>query len=213
MAYAQQHKVPKKAERLNGKRVKGRPTKFSKSLEESGGDKGLVNESSIIRALNVELAEATPSTETQTDGNTSVIASSSIQNPDISQERSSETTITTLDGNPTKGNVLVDNSDSLRPLSHDEESSPVVTEIKGHDGSVDNPSKQRNEDDLYCPECYLPLHPDPTPEKLYIFLHALRYTSASLGAFETRLPEWSAKDYIWEGAVKMLSASSSSVPR
>ncbi|KAI5119821.1 hypothetical protein M0805_004756 [Coniferiporia weirii] len=51
---------------------------------------------------------------------------------------------------------------------------------------------------LYCTECYLPLHPDPKPEKLYIFLHALRYTSASLGAFETRLPEWAAKGYVWE---------------
>lgn len=53
-------------------------------------------------------------------------------------------------------------------------------------------------DALYCPECYLPLHPDPAPEKLYIFLHALRYTSASLGAFETRLPEWAAEGYVWE---------------
>ena len=53
-------------------------------------------------------------------------------------------------------------------------------------------------DALYCPECYLPLHPDPAPEKLYIFLHALRYTSSSLGAFETALPEWAAKGYVWE---------------
>lgn len=53
-------------------------------------------------------------------------------------------------------------------------------------------------DALYCPECYLPLHPDPAPEKLFIFLHALRYTSASLGAFETPLPEWAAPGYVWE---------------
>lgn len=51
---------------------------------------------------------------------------------------------------------------------------------------------------LYCPECYLPLHPDPKPEKLYIFLHALRYTSTSLGAFETPLPEWAVEGYTWE---------------
>ncbi|PBK71297.1 pseudouridine synthase [Armillaria solidipes] len=49
----------------------------------------------------------------------------------------------------------------------------------------------------YCPECYLPLHPDPKPEKLYIFLHALRYTT-SLGAFETEMPEWSAPDWDWD---------------
>jgi tRNA pseudouridine synthase 9 len=42
---------------------------------------------------------------------------------------------------------------------------------------------------LYCPECYLPLHPDPDPEKLYIFLHALRYTT-SFGTLETDMPDW-----------------------
>ncbi|KAG7091304.1 hypothetical protein E1B28_010350 [Marasmius oreades] len=50
---------------------------------------------------------------------------------------------------------------------------------------------------LYCPECYLPLHPDPIPEKLYIFLHALRYTT-SLGTFETEMPEWSAEGWEWD---------------
>jgi len=48
----------------------------------------------------------------------------------------------------------------------------------------------------YCPECYLPLHPDPKPEKLYIFLHALRYTT-SLGSFETEMPDWVAEGWTW----------------
>ena len=48
----------------------------------------------------------------------------------------------------------------------------------------------------YCPECYLPLHPDPKPEKLYIFLHALRYTT-SLGSFETEMPDWAAEGWSW----------------
>ena len=50
---------------------------------------------------------------------------------------------------------------------------------------------------LYCPECYLPLHPDPKPEKLYIFLHAFRYTT-SLGSFESDEPEWAAKGWMWD---------------
>ena len=50
---------------------------------------------------------------------------------------------------------------------------------------------------LYCPECYLPLHPDPNPEKLYIFLHALKYTT-SLGSFSTDMPEWSAEGWEWD---------------
>jgi tRNA pseudouridine synthase 9 len=51
-----------------------------------------------------------------------------------------------------------------------------------------------NSEHHYCPECYLPLHPDPNPEKLYIFLHALRYTT-SLGEFSTDMPEWSEEGW------------------
>ncbi|PPQ98363.1 hypothetical protein CVT26_013619 [Gymnopilus dilepis] len=50
---------------------------------------------------------------------------------------------------------------------------------------------------IYCPECYLPLHPDPNPEKLYIFLHALKYTT-SLGSFSTEMPEWAAEGWEWD---------------
>ncbi|KAG8220523.1 pseudouridine synthase [Butyriboletus roseoflavus] len=49
---------------------------------------------------------------------------------------------------------------------------------------------------LYCPECYLPLHPDPKPERLYIFLHALKY-ELSLGRFETEMPEWAKEGWEW----------------
>ncbi|KAG5644501.1 hypothetical protein DXG03_008243 [Asterophora parasitica] len=52
-------------------------------------------------------------------------------------------------------------------------------------------------ENLYCPECYLPLHPDPKPERLYIFLHALRYT-ISLGSFETEMPEWATEGWTWD---------------
>jgi hypothetical protein len=50
--------------------------------------------------------------------------------------------------------------------------------------------------ELYCKECYLPLHPDPPAGKLFIFLHALRYTT-SHGSFETEMPWWSDRN--WEG--------------
>jgi RluA family pseudouridine synthase len=57
--------------------------------------------------------------------------------------------------------------------------------------------QEENDGALYCSECYLPLHPDPPPERLYIFLHALRYTT-SLGVFETEMPEWAAEGWDWE---------------
>jgi hypothetical protein len=56
--------------------------------------------------------------------------------------------------------------------------------------------QEENGGALYCGECYLPLHPDPPPERLYIFLHALRYTT-SLGVFETEMPEWAAGGWEW----------------
>jgi hypothetical protein len=59
--------------------------------------------------------------------------------------------------------------------------------------------QEENDGALYCGECYLPLHPDPPPERLYIFLHALRYTT-SLGVFETEMPEWAAEGWEWERA-------------
>ncbi|OBZ69918.1 Uncharacterized protein C18B11.02c [Grifola frondosa] len=63
---------------------------------------------------------------------------------------------------------------------------PVATSAAPEDGSP-----------LYCPECYLPLHRDPKPERLYIFLHALRYTT-SLGCFETDMPEWASEGWEWD---------------
>ncbi|KAF9502954.1 hypothetical protein BS47DRAFT_1356567, partial [Hydnum rufescens UP504] len=49
---------------------------------------------------------------------------------------------------------------------------------------------------LFCPECYLPLLPDPKPERLFIFLHAWKYTTKEW-SFKTDLPFWAAKGYVW----------------
>jgi tRNA pseudouridine32 synthase len=77
-------------------------------------------------------------------------------------------------------------------------------------GLLPSPSRQEPDPDpstwtaktesgtLYCTECYLPLHPDPEPERLYIFLHALRYTT-SIGGFETKMPAWADEGWAWDG--------------
>lgn len=62
---------------------------------------------------------------------------------------------------------------------------------------VSDPNTIIQSDNLYCPDCYLPLHPDPKPEKLYIFLHAMKYTT-SLGAFSTEMPEWAEEGWVWD---------------
>jgi tRNA pseudouridine synthase 9 len=37
----------------------------------------------------------------------------------------------------------------------------------------------------FCPECHIPLAPDPKPDTLFIYLHAWRYTTERLGCWET----------------------------
>lgn len=72
------------------------------------------------------------------------------------------------------------------------EASSRMPSLVGPDPEVDSATGT-----LYCPECYLPLHPDPKPEKLYIFLHALKY-ELRLGCFETEMPEWAKEGWEWE---------------
>ncbi|CCM01282.1 uncharacterized protein FIBRA_03331 [Fibroporia radiculosa] len=88
--------------------------------------------------------------------------------------------------------VLVESSSaaSLSPT-------PAAMSSPGSEPFSPPPSTTTDESPSYCPECYLPLHPDPKPERLYIFLHALRYTT-SLGSFETEVPEWAAEGWTWE---------------
>ncbi|KAI0752768.1 pseudouridine synthase [Daedaleopsis nitida] len=72
------------------------------------------------------------------------------------------------------------------PLPVAESSAPVMADSLSDENGMH-----------YCPECFVPLHPDPKPESLYIFLHALKYTT-SLGSFETGMPEWAAEGWKWE---------------
>lgn len=85
---------------------------------------------------------------------------------------------------------------SLPQLSEDEALAEISV-YPSEDEKVHIDKHPHSEQLKYCPECYLPLHPDPKPEKLYIFLHALRYTT-SLGCFETEMPAWAEKGFKWD---------------
>ncbi|KAG6332971.1 hypothetical protein ID866_6114 [Astraeus odoratus] len=98
----------------------------------------------------------------------------------------------------------VDDSADGIMLSTDGESTEVVPQLSLDEAIARLPAMEAplpavdpDTGTLYCPECYLPLHPDPKPEKLYIFLHALKYTT-SLGSFETEMPEWASEGWEWE---------------
>jgi len=56
----------------------------------------------------------------------------------------------------------------------------------------------------FCSECFVPVPDDPDPEKLFIYLHALRYTTEALGTWETPLPRWAGDNWDgdWRGTVE-----------
>ncbi|EED82536.1 predicted protein, partial [Postia placenta Mad-698-R] len=92
---------------------------------------------------------------------------------------------------PPPGAVLVPQSSASTASAT---TAPLATSATDSDSATPSPVKDTANGALYCSECYLPLHPDPKPERLYIFLHALRYTT-SLGSFETGIPEWAAEGW------------------
>ncbi|KAK4685511.1 brefeldin A-inhibited guanine nucleotide-exchange protein, partial [Tremellales sp. Uapishka_1] len=49
----------------------------------------------------------------------------------------------------------------------------------------------------FCEECFVPLPDDPDAETLFIYLHAMRYTTEKLGMWETPLPRWAGEN--WDG--------------
>ncbi|KIJ66111.1 hypothetical protein HYDPIDRAFT_174808 [Hydnomerulius pinastri MD-312] len=104
-----------------------------------------------------------------------------------------------------KGELEVEGAKSEVPIESLESPEPAGTEqLSTEDAlsllpslSAPAPAVDQATGTLYCPECYLPLHPDPKPEKLYIFLHAFSY-EMSLGRFETGMPAWAEEGWEWE---------------
>lgn len=117
----------------------------------------------------------------------------------------------TIEDNPSLGKLNLINSEFITSAPDDAPAAtppselttpsppiPQLTDAEALEKVTEPPPNLTiNSEQVYCPECYLPLHPDPKPEKLYIFLHALKYTT-SLGAFETSMPEWAAEDFVWD---------------
>ena len=52
----------------------------------------------------------------------------------------------------------------------------------------------REQSSDFCPECKVPLLPDPKPEELYIYLHAIKYWSDEW-SYEDTLPWWAREDW------------------
>ena len=76
-------------------------------------------------------------------------------------------------------------------LAQENPSTPSVQSAEGGEDIVPKEETHQVNDDSgnFCPECYLPLFPDPSPDNLYIYLHALRYTDGPYIEFNHLLTE------------------------
>lgn len=155
-----------------------------------------VSEGTAPSSISLERADAAGNTEEKknvvvtgkADDFASTIAVTVDQSTTSPHDLGSNTAPSTL---PTNGGP---SSSGLTPT----EALARLVVIEPPRSASDPPLTKSQEEDLrYCAECYLPLHPDPKPDKLYIFLHALRYTT-SLGRFETDMPDWAAEGWVWE---------------
>jgi hypothetical protein len=126
-----------------------------------------------------------------------VIAETLEANPAGPKETANCTPPPAVDANIAPSDTTLDR---IPPVS---ETSPVQISIEealveaANKEPAFNTTEGKNPEHLYCPECYLPLHPDPKPERLYIFLHALKYTT-SLGEFSTDMPQWADEGWSWD---------------
>lgn len=51
-------------------------------------------------------------------------------------------------------------------------------------------AEEAADDASFCPECFVPLVPDPRPDQLFIWLHALRYKTTEWD-YQSEYPYWS----------------------
>ena len=114
-----------------------------------------------------------------------------------------------LEGATHRETVSAESTETAIPLEPSRKSRKLEhPRLKTHKGRLpvpdalpaDVPSPLQRPDHIpegFCQECFIPLVDDPDPEMLFIYLHALRYTTDGLGQWETPLPRWAGKD--WEG--------------
>ncbi|BGO88440.1 hypothetical protein JCM10020v2_000055 [Rhodotorula toruloides] len=66
----------------------------------------------------------------------------------------------------------------------------VVSSAAEEDGAAE----RAGEADGFCSTCFTPLHPDPKPEALFIWLHAMRYKTIDWD-WSSELPYWAEETY------------------
>lgn len=134
------------------------------------------------------VSQPTPAVATQT-------TQSSVENTAESVNTDNSPVVATPSNTPTEDSIATPNPENLSPSPLQLTVEDVTEKVSAAPYTGLDLGAQTEQ--IYCPECYLPLHPDPKPEKLYIFLHALKYT-ISLGEFSTEMPDWAAEGFEWD---------------
>lgn len=89
---------------------------------------------------------------------------------------------------PFRGKACAPDTDTIERVSAD-----MVRRLTEHDETF-APRPTHGEDDHYdalCKSCQI-LYPDPTPDQLFLYLHAYKYTGPDW-AFQTPLPPWATE--------------------
>lgn len=63
-------------------------------------------------------------------------------------------------------------------------------EIEGEDSNLEEVEEVDEGDGTFCTNCFVPIVPDPRPDQLFIWLHALRYKTTEWD-YQSELPYWS----------------------
>ncbi|SNX85475.1 related to DRAP deaminase RIB2 [Melanopsichium pennsylvanicum] len=83
---------------------------------------------------------------------------------------------------------------ALQKLEQDNGSVPAKGLNRPADIETAWQKRVREQSSDFCPECKIPLLPDPKPEELYIYLHAIKYWTDEW-SFEDVLPWWAREDW------------------
>lgn len=83
---------------------------------------------------------------------------------------------------------------ALQKLEQDDGEIPAKGLNRPNDIETAWQKRVREQSSDFCPECKIPLLPDPKAEELYIYLHAIKYWTDDW-VFEDSLPWWARQDW------------------
>jgi hypothetical protein len=150
-------------------------------------------------------AESTVTAKKDTPSSSAAVSKGSSSSEDPSARPESATASTSTSSKSSKSKARSDPKSTKRPgIPHPRDVQRETLEEGGRHLAAPlpdyAPSPLRAPVHLpegFCKQCFVPLPDDPDAETLFIFLHALKYSTKNLGTWETPLPRWAGDN--WDG--------------